>query len=442
MFDPAFDGVAAEAAARMLRGTDAADLGQHGEAMTQFWLAAVAYDRLDDPAGTAVAAARFGESALEMGEFPEAEEALTTAEATFRYLERDDDVARVRMVLGRVRFATGSYRTAVAQLQKAIDHFSPKRDRPSRLEWARATADLAEVELAQNNLRRASKQLGEALEVFIDCGSTDDEFDARIALASVRGSSIVDAEADLLEARAHFATRRRTDRVADVDFRLSALYSGAGDFTKADAAFDAAADGLRAARQYHQLANLQWNRAERYRAESDSREDADDQLTGTMIDSAVSAVVAADFERFQFVDVGRRVEWAHRLRTRLASSFALAHDAGRMDVVADLIEWAINRGVHGDEEPATVGPDFEAFDKRRVARRRVDGRRDDVSSNPIDLTMGAANLLDNDELPLAPPPTLLAENDRVILHRQRSLAASLDPELRDAMASAPTVEAW
>ncbi len=453
VYDEPADEAQVKAAARDLEdGRAAAERGDHAQAMLCCGAAVVGYFDVD-LAAAADAALWFGASALHLGEFAEAESAVTSALTVFSRLSMEQSAADARMALGRVYVAVGREAEAEVEFQRALRFFDDDpHDATMRVRWARATVELADIAVLRGRRDVAREHLRRAMPIFADAQLADDYHDAAIVLADCAVQPAEDPEELLLAARAHFADRGHVAQVADADFTLAVLYSHRCDFARADARFTLAAAGLRATKQFHQLANLQWNRAERYRAERDladrvaehSSASGTDDLRQRIVDTAVSALVAADFERFQFVDANRRRGWTRKLKSRTVTTFDEVHRSGDVTMLADLIEWAINGGVHVDEEPETVGPDFDEFDKRPAARRQVDHRQPsprEVASD-VAVVMGASTLIDTDDLPMAPPPTLLAENGRVILGAQRDIAASLDPELSEAMETAPSVAAW
>lgn len=435
-------------------GRSAAERGDHAQAMLFCGAAVVAYLGIDNAAAAADAALWFGASALHMGEFAEAESAVTSALTVFSRLSMQRAAADARMALGRVYVAVGRETEAEVQFQRALRFFDDyPRDDTMRIHWARASVELADIAVLRGQRDVAREHLRRAMPIFANAQLADDYHDAAIVLADCVLQSAEDPEQLLISARTYFADRGQIAQVADADFTLAVLYSHRRHFASADVRFDLAESGLRKTKQFHQLANLQWNRAERYRAERDTVEQGADRrlsLSGAhdlgrrIVDTAVSALIAADFERFQFVDANRRRGWSQKLKSRTVATFDEVHRSGDVTMLADLIEWAISGGVHVDEKPATVGPDFDDFDKRPAARRQVDHRQSlplEVASAAA-VVLGASALIDTDDLPMAPPPILLAEGGRVILGAQRDIAASLDPELSEATDAAPSVAVW
>ena len=97
---------------------------------------------------------------------------------------------------------------------------------------------------------------------------------------------------------------------------------------------------------HHQIPNLSWNRVKRLLTEAGMNPARQDELVAEALDTAVSSVIAIDYQRFQFADSRRRAEWTATFADRLATAFDMAYKFGRPDLVADLIESGINAGVH------------------------------------------------------------------------------------------------
>lgn len=242
--------------------------------------------------------------------------------------------------------------------------------------------------------------------------------------------------------------------LAHCDCDLAVLYIHARQFSRADEHLSSATTGFTATRRHHHLANVQWIRAQRLLAESrDSVSDRHTLMTEA-IDTAISSWIASEHERFQFADSESRLRWAQVADRRLATLLALAYEHGEPALVADLIEYGINAGLHsvdaefGDER-CDLGLDEDA--RSLWSTELIDHSEPDVGHGPLVTETrrseeAAVRLLNSNELAMEPPAALRATSadgsTRWMLGVQRAMAARLDPELETLFKSVPTVDAW
>lgn len=414
--------------------------GDYDDAAFGFEVCVDEYRAIGEDKLAAEAANNLGSVLTQIGEFGRAEVALSGALEFYRRTGMIDAIPEVQVNLGGLYGATGRITDAERELNSARDYFDSTTQHKNS-----ATASMALAALYIQNpgqLYRARGETERAIETFAHLDLINEQRDAEIVLAYClamvgewpRAMSLYDT------AKEYYNDVGRPDKAAAVDYNLANMFVQLGQFDRADAAFDSAAAGLTAAGQHHQLSRLEWNRVKRYVTEGavNSRDRA--ALTEKAVDAAVTSLIAADYERFQFVNPRRRADWAESLRERTAMTFSIVANFGDPVVLADLIEWGINGGVygvtHGATDVAGTEPAVEDLDDGVGEAARS------VSDDDATLTMGAVNLLARPDLPMAPPPALLGADGRVVLQRYRQMAARLDPDVDRVLAAVPSVSAW
>lgn len=410
--------------------TEAANLEMAVEAY------AIAADEWADVGGFEYSAAannNAGAIAMQVGDYDQAEARLTDAIEVFAALGLHSEIPDTRVNLANVYRLTGRYELAEREFRETRLAYASDRYRA-----AQCSASLAGLFAEMSRLAESERESRSAIAMFVEVGADSDVQKSRVALAYVL---MMQGEWDqclslLSQARQYFDNAGALYEVAVCDYNLANLCTYRHDFVAADTAFDRAVEGLRDAGMHHQIAHLQWNRTKRYMTEAGDRADQADHLTAKALDSAVSALIAAEYQRFQFADARRRLDWTNMLASRLATTFDLAHTVGASDLIADLIEVGISAGVYSfaaqqesltqmvpfDEHPAEIGPP-----------RPEEGPA---------MTLGAASLLVTALLPVAPPPALMGADDRIVLERQRAMAGEIDPQLANLLAGAPRLRAW
>lgn len=405
---------------------------------------ATACSRRGDLNGWAAAWTNAAGLAVQLGWYERAERRLTVVLARAERVPlRDGVVAEARMTLANVQCATGRQAEAEKKLRAWGEVYSP-----GSFEAAMYRESLAVLYAETEREEQALGEVQEALTVYRSLGKPIRILEAQATLAWVL-LTVDDQEAGeqvFAQVRQSFVELRRPERVAACDYNWANHLVNQGRYAEADDYFDSAEDGLRAARMHHQLANLQWNRVRRLKAEADSLVGSDPEheweLRRRAADVAISAVIAADYERFQFDDVPRRVRWMQHLGQRLAKAFRLAHHFGDEQLVADLIESALNAGVYVTVAPDEVEPD--TYPVTPLDRGPVEQVADESgwSDHPMALLHGATALLSTSLLPVSPPPALIDGDGREVLGPQRAMAARLDPDLDRILAAAPRVAIW
>ncbi|MFT4127075.1 MAG: tetratricopeptide repeat protein [Gordonia sp. (in: high G+C Gram-positive bacteria)] len=427
----AFGEVDAESAAQCTTaiGLAANAAGDFETARSAFETAADEWAELGNLGHCADALDAAGQMSIELGDYDEAERIFGETTALYRRLGNTDAVTETRLNLANVHRLTGRRAEAERELLALSTTF------PTDSEYGAACyTALGAIYSETQRPYLAIPAFEQAMAILESLGSGAHLNECRMNLAWVF-QSVGDPRGDQLMqiARQEFAAAGRTDQVALCDYNQAITLALRGDFAAADQTFDAAAQGLSAAGLHHQLAHLQWNRVKRLLLEGTSNPLRQDALVAEAVDTAISALIAADYQRFQFRDARRRADWTAKLEHRITWTFAMVKQFGSKSLLADLIESVISAGVYGAADHSDPG--FADFDPTPV-----DAPADD--SGPA-MTLGAATtLLAGATLPLAPPPALVDGAGRLLLARQRAMAAALDPDLAEILDNAPRVPIW
>lgn len=392
----------------------------------------------DDVAGHAAALNDFGAMSTQLGSYEEADDALTAAAYIYREIGAVDDAAEVRVNLANNHRSSGRIADAEDELRSLEEHFGS-----GTLKGALCQSSLAGLYAETGRPHLALPLFERSIETCQRLGDDEHAADGLMGLGWVLVAAGQGSRGDALlaEASAGFEAQGRPDKVAVCEYNRANAATYRGDFATADAAFDAAARGLTEAGLHHQLSKLQWNRVKRLTMEAAQNPDRREALTTEAVDTAIVSVITADHERFQFRDPARRAQWRESMEHRITWTFILAHRVGSPTLMADLIESTLNAGVYGIDSRADVlGAEVaESLDMSPAAASA------DLDADPASQawTMGvAATLLATAELPMAPPPALTDGGGRVLLARQREIAAALDPGLAAILRDAPRVAIW
>lgn len=424
---PTTDATEAIAAAGYL----AAQIHDWSTAQGAFEVAVEEWDAHGNPHALAGARLGLGAASTQVGDYALAERELNAALATFRKLRLQSEMIEARINLATVYRKTGRAVMAEEELRAA------RRDVPAESpEYAACTANLAGLLGENQRNAEARREFEEARSHFLALG--DDvsaaDCDAGLAHLALTDGDPRMAIQRMVAVREQLAAAELPGKVAACDYNLANFYSAIGDFAAADRAYQAAAEGLAATGLEHQIANLSWNRVKRFLTEAAQPGADRDRLVTEALDWAVSSLIAVQHQRFQFPDAARRQAWAQMFADRQATTFDLADRYGSPELLADLIESAINAGAYTTEMDLPDGP--VPFDERPVGPPATD---DDGNA----LTFGTAALLVTAALPMNPPPALwLTGLGRSVLERQRRMAAAAMPTLAGVMDRVPRVPLW
>ncbi|GAC50387.1 tetratricopeptide repeat protein [Gordonia aichiensis] len=412
----------------------AQSIGDYETAFGAFDTASEEWESLGELRLMADADSNVGAMATRLGEYETADTYLRSA--IMYYIDHGllDDAQQSMVNLANNLLLAGDPKEAETILTDLLAGF-----RPDSEEYAKCLASLASIYATSSRIEEARRNLDSASAIFESLGRSDDAQDTQMTLSHVlltagQYSRAIDIAT---RSREYYAQQDRHDKTAVCDYNLANYYTITGDYSAADVAFSRAFEGLRAAGQHHHIANLQWNRTKRLLMEAavNARERA--QLSKDAFDTAVSSLVALEHQRFQFTQARDRVKWSETLADRLATTFAMAEQLGRRDLVADLIETGINAGVYhgGSSDPSSFQHDLIPMDS--------DPPQFAVEDTPAAITHGSVSILLSDSLPMSPPPTLVSgSTGEPILKHQRELAASLDPKLDQVLAGVPSVPLW
>ncbi|GAA4758704.1 hypothetical protein [Gordonia alkaliphila] len=301
-------------------GTEDAQIVDGGlqQALDRLAGEAAEYDAADDKRGWAGALTDFAGVAVQLGLYDVAERSLTAVltEADFTRLD-DDVVAEARMTLANLYCATGHGEVAEKDLRAHLGRYP---DESFQAATFRESLGVLYAESQREHL--AIPELRAAIRIYQKLGESVRLLEAQASLAWVllaTGDDAVGSEL-LFAVRAQFVQMRRPERVAACDYNWANFLVNQGRFDEADEYFAAAATGLTAAGMHHQLANLQWNRVRRLKAEAQRWDGIDRDLQRELrrdaADTAISALIAGEYERLQFDDVGRRINWMRHLSDR------------------------------------------------------------------------------------------------------------------------------
>ncbi|WP_241548481.1 tetratricopeptide repeat protein [Gordonia alkanivorans] len=412
----------------------AADYATAAEA---FGIACDELSERDDPNQFAGALNDYGTMCTQIGEFDAADKALVLAEEMYLRLGLVAEAAEVRLNLANNHRTSGRRDDAERTFRELVDFFGE-----DTLRGAMCLASLAATYVDAGGYHLAVEAFDRAIQIFDREDEEAHATETRMSLATVllligevrRGEEL------LSEAIRYFDAAELPYKVAMCEYNRANAAAARHDFVAADRAFEAARTGLAAAGMHHHLANLEWNRVKRLLTEAASDPLRAPTLGAEAVDTAVASLIAGDYQRFQFTDAWRRAQWKATLAHRITWTFILARQVGSVTVLADLIETVLSAGVYGlpQVDPNGVPPDLgDALEPR------------DDQTIPPDTPSGfawthglGATLLSTAELPMAPPPALIDGDGRLLLARQREIAAKLDPYLAEVLRNAPRVPIW
>lgn len=426
-----FDAVSAARCAVSV-GLVAVEVGELDVAYDAFMTSAEEFAELKEWHLYAEAANNTGSIGLRLGDYAAAETALDDAIAVYTDLGLVDEIADVRINLANVYRLSGRPEKAEAEL------LDLRRQVPAKSLAARACVQSLAGLYAETGRAYLAVPLLE--QGYLDAqsdGSEEEVLDARMntgmglltAGHQRRGLQLLE------EARQAFVDAGRPDKAAACEYNLATGYALQGDYASSDRAYETAARGLIDAGLAHQAANLQWNRVKRLFLQAAAEPAGRAARTAEAVDTAISALIAADYQRFQFADARRRAEWTELLSHRLTWTFLTAYKMGSKSLMADLIESAVNVGVYGAEGSAAEMVRLDMSPARQIST--------DFGPDGLAMAMGgAATLLASAVLPQSPPPTLVTASGRTVLGRQRAMVARLDPRLADVLEKVPRVTVW
>lgn len=396
-----------------------------------FEVAVEEWEAHGNPHAAAGARLGLGAASTQLGDYALAERELDTALAAYRKLGLVAAIIETRINLANVYRKTGRHDMAENEYR------SVRTELPiGSTECAACTANLAALLAECQRNAEARREFEEARRQFLALGEADSAAGCAAALAHL---AMTEGDPDsairrTVAVREQFAADGLLGKVAECDYNLANFYSAIEDFDAADAAYEAALAGLAATGSEYQIANLSWNRVKRFLTQASQSGEDQDRLVAKALDCAVSSLIAVEHQRLQFPDAVRRQAWTQMYAERLVTTFDLVERFGSPDLLADLIESAVNAGVYNADVDPSDGP--VPFDDQPAAPSDPDDGGDAF-------TLGTAARLITAALPMSPPPALwLSVPGRKVLAQQRGLIASSMPQLCGLMEQVPLVALW
>lgn len=414
----------------------ASSSGDNETARTAFGIACDELAESGDDEAFAGALNDLGAMCMQLGEFDDADYVLSASIDLYLQHGMVDDAAEVRLNLANNHRSSGRREDAEREFLELTTYFGG-----DTVKGAICRESLAGLYTESGRPYLARDEFEKAIAVYEQHGEEVHVAMARAGLATVLIGIGQDRRGDelLTTASAWFAEHQQPDKVAVCEYNRASAAIARRDYQAADVAFDAAAKGLAEAGMHHQLANLQWNRVKRLTMEAAGDPLRAPTLGAEAVDIAIASLIAGDYERFQFADSWRRGQWRATLEHRITWTFLMAYSLGSAQLTADLIESVLNAGVYGLTS-APESDDPVALDLT-VERGPLPPADEDTSELATTLGM-AATLLATAELPMTPPPALVDGTGRVLLQRQRDIAAALDPDLARTLEAVPRVAVW
>jgi tetratricopeptide (TPR) repeat protein len=231
------------------------------------------------------------------------------------------------------------------------------------------------------------------------------------------------------QAREIFTELRLDEAAASCSRNMGNAFEKLGRFGDAELAYVAARRTYRRLGLHQQVAEcdiaaaqVQWNHSK-----ADNGASADvPKVAAQVLRSAIPAVMFLDAQRFQFAKTSARLAWADKIKPQVAGVFWWAAQSGDLSLIAELVESAINAGVHSAGGAAQNAADQESWAGLGTALldTAASGSSEPWTlgrAEPADAsgTSGAgaavSRLIAAAVLPMAPPPRLLMSAEREAL---------------------------
>lgn len=350
-------------------------LAEAGRDLREAWKV---FDSLGDDSSAALCVADLGTVDQALGRLPEAENAYQRARATHSELGEGRYATTWLMNLGTVHASQGDYARAAREFEQAwSENISLGREAHA----ADCLLNLGKAQLGMGDLRQARRSVTHARKAYQRLGRTLEAADCVATLAAARALSGRRRAAGTMygKARAEYSALGVPLRVALCDLRQALLVAAA-------------------------------------RRRPDTR---------AALALAVPALLYVDARRFTFPDAATRLSWARLHAEWTALVFLWAEQSGDTALVAELVETAVNAGVHSSAPLRE--PDAGAVWALGDNHLRYDDcpRTAPPPQDPGSLgagAVGAVRLVARAPLPLVAPPRLLLAPTWVALERHRAVA--------------------
>lgn len=360
------------------------------------------------PMEAAEATMHLGVLNIAVGDYRCARRDLRNARLVFRARGQSLRAARCDLYLGNLALETGALESARRRYTAARAAFLAEGRRRLASD---CTMNLGLIHLVADEFEEADAALREALHAYRDLGLHHEEADCTVNIGTIhhqRGDQAM-AVAAYREARAAYERLELPVDAAHCSLNLGIAYRGAGDWEDALRELAVARAlfvdlGLPRDQAWCDLAA---GRTLIGQARARGRTPSTATMRG-VLDLWVPALLYLDSARFQLPTAAERRDWRARVAGWYADVFTLAAALGDAELVADLVDTAVNAAHYPVTGTAEV-PDAEARGARRPPRRHgyVETHR---------LVLAEANpLLTGTTLPIAPPPRLRSAYDHPVL---------------------------
>ncbi|WP_280487735.1 tetratricopeptide repeat protein [Nocardia farcinica] len=370
----------------------------------------------------------------ESGRYAAAHEQLERARATAAAEGRDDLVAACDTDLGYVHTRVGRFDHAESAYGRARS-FYEHRDRPR---FATCWMNLGTVYGSRGDHARAITAYVEALELFevLDLPERVAACRMNLGVEHAALGELDSAKDYYRRAKEYFDnTPGKARQAAGCTMNLARLDDRLGHHEQAQEAYRSAGAEFRALGLYEWEARCAVNLASSLAA-------APSRADGSAVDLLLPALLYLDSVKYQFPTAAARSAWRHTVTEATRLAFEWAIETGDAELVAELVETAINSGIHththdsdGGHSTAAAVEDEKLLRLSKAEWTAVDNRH----LTSVRLVAGAV-------LPMAAPPQLRMPTGAVALARfheaaQHYRAPSPTSEESSELSSA-VVDTW
>lgn len=310
-------------------------------------------DQPDDDRSTADQLFATGSEQYSAGRYQQSVSAFRRAQSIFAGLGLGERVAACDQNLGIVYGAMGRYSEAEASFLRARGVFA-------RLGLDKEVADcdlnLGNIQYATGRYEAAEVAYAAARAVFVRLGLDREVAGCDHNLGNIYHVTGREAGAAFLRARRVYVRLGLDRDVADCDQNLGGISYSMSRYPEAEAAFLQAREVFARLGVHEAVAHCDVNRGLVARQIAGQCLVGSDQWRSSLevaVDSMVPAVMYLDAQRFQFPHAATRLAWSNSNREWIAILFELAAELGDARLIAELVESAVNSGVHTATMPTS-----------------------------------------------------------------------------------------